>query len=206
MEFRPNEQEMEEAIVKTAFQLMKKFGIRNFTMDMLSSEMGVSKKTLYQYYSTKEEILAECIRHTIDELQQENERVLKSDRDAMMKAVEILHLNLSVGFSFQDSFMFDMKKYYPAVFRLTDEYTHGLFEHTIFDLLTEAQKAGVLLKEVDCRLSCEFYMLKVREVIAGSQAFATHAFDEVFNHFVVYNLRGLLTNESLHLFDPLLKK
>jgi TetR/AcrR family transcriptional regulator, cholesterol catabolism regulator len=201
-----NESNVEELIISTAFGLMKKFGIRNFNMDMLVAETGLSKKVIYPYYATKEEILAECVKHAIEELRKKNRMITETDANPVLKAIEILEVNLFNGLTFQDSFLFDLKKYHSSVYQLMDEYTRELFCTTILDLLKEAQKAGIILKEVECNISCEFYMLKLREVVTCSHAYIMQNFETIFNHLIVYSIRGLLSDEHTHLLDDRLRK
>ncbi|MBK8844791.1 MAG: helix-turn-helix transcriptional regulator [Saprospiraceae bacterium] len=53
--------ELKEQIKFKAFQTFLKYGFRSVTMDDLCKELTMSKKTLYQFFSNKEELLTECI-------------------------------------------------------------------------------------------------------------------------------------------------
>lgn len=204
--YNTNGGSVEVVIISTAFGLMKKFGIRNFNMDMLVAETGLSKKVIYPYYSTKEEILSECVKHAIEELRAKNKLIIETDKNPVLKAIEILEVNLYNGLTFQDSFLFDLKKYHSSVYLLMDEYAHELFCITTLELLKEAQAAGIISKEVDCSISCEFYMLKLREVLTSSHAYMMQNFETIFNHLIVYSIRGLLSDEHTHLLDDRLRK
>ena len=45
--------------VETAFELYKKFGFKSITVDDLARAMGISKKTLYEHFENKDEIVLE---------------------------------------------------------------------------------------------------------------------------------------------------
>ena len=50
-----------ENILMQAEAFFLKYGFRNVTMDDLCKEMGISKKTLYQYFQTKDALVEACI-------------------------------------------------------------------------------------------------------------------------------------------------
>ena len=49
--------EVGEKIIKRASELMMQFGIRTVTMDDISRDLGISKKTIYQYFKDKKELV-----------------------------------------------------------------------------------------------------------------------------------------------------
>lgn len=51
---------MRELIVETALTLFLKQGVRTTTMDQISDQLGISKKTLYEHFDSKESLMAAC--------------------------------------------------------------------------------------------------------------------------------------------------
>lgn len=54
-------EERKQYIIKNVGQLYLKHGIKNITMDSVATEFGISKKTLYQYFSDKEDLISQVI-------------------------------------------------------------------------------------------------------------------------------------------------
>ncbi|KUO59439.1 MAG: hypothetical protein APF84_19220 [Gracilibacter sp. BRH_c7a] len=48
---------MEQKIIDSTIKQIKQFGLKRFTMDDIAQDLGISKKTLYQYYPSKRELL-----------------------------------------------------------------------------------------------------------------------------------------------------
>ena len=61
-------------ILDTAMSLFKKRGIKAVRMDDIATDMGISKRTLYEIYSKKEDLLFECVKR-------ENETLTKKIAD-----------------------------------------------------------------------------------------------------------------------------
>lgn len=79
---------MRDAILVCADELFIACGIRAVTMDMVVSELSISKRTLYEYFSCKKELLAECLR-----LQLNHSRLLKISGEGLLDEL----LNLYIG-------------------------------------------------------------------------------------------------------------
>lgn len=52
---------MHERIIQTATELIKQYGLRGFTLDDITSELSMSKKTLYKYFASKNELISEIV-------------------------------------------------------------------------------------------------------------------------------------------------
>src|SRR5205823_1985521 len=52
-----NTMEAKDRILQKAHELFMRYGIRSVSMDDMAAQLGMSKKTLYQYYSDKEELI-----------------------------------------------------------------------------------------------------------------------------------------------------
>jgi AcrR family transcriptional regulator len=54
---------MEEKLIQLSRSLFSKYGIKSISMDEISREAGISKKTLYQFFTSKEELVDKLITH-----------------------------------------------------------------------------------------------------------------------------------------------
>lgn len=70
----PNEDELKQAIVDLAYKKFSQRGFKRVTMDEISSELAISKKTVYKYFESKEAILEELV----DQRLKRGEEALKS--------------------------------------------------------------------------------------------------------------------------------
>ena len=62
-------------------RLWKDRGIRDFTMDELAAEAGLSKRTVYKYYRSKEEIITAVVDRMIADMTAESERLLNEGQE-----------------------------------------------------------------------------------------------------------------------------
>lgn len=66
-EFSDAKSGLRQRIVAIATDAFTKNGIRSVTMDEIASEVGISKRTLYETFEDKEELLVECVRNKEEE-------------------------------------------------------------------------------------------------------------------------------------------
>ena len=67
----------EEAILKAAKKMFSKYGFKKVSMDEIARESGVTKKTVYANFSSKEDLLNELIKYELKSMKNEFEN--KSD-------------------------------------------------------------------------------------------------------------------------------
>ena len=58
--------EMKDRIQQKANDLFRRYGVKSITMDEIAAQLGVSKKTIYQYFSDKDELVEVIVRATRD--------------------------------------------------------------------------------------------------------------------------------------------
>ncbi|HZK86112.1 MAG TPA: TetR/AcrR family transcriptional regulator [Desulfosporosinus sp.] len=83
---------MRERIILTATSLIKQFGFRGFTLDDITAELSMSKKTLYKYFASKNELISEIVKKAAEF---EKQRVLQ-EIDCSTTWLEKLNAILSV--------------------------------------------------------------------------------------------------------------
>ncbi|MGE8005637.1 TetR/AcrR family transcriptional regulator [Lysinibacillus sp. NPDC093216] len=123
-------------ILKVSISEAERKGFR-FTMGELAKQLGMSTKTLYGYYPSKEELLNEMIDLAIDELKMKEKEIL---HDATLNLVEKLQKSLVLipaDFKFaQLKYLEELQRYYPKQWETLDEFIHEQWAG-IFSLIDE---------------------------------------------------------------------
>ncbi len=145
--------------LEKATALFLKYGPKTVTMDDVAKEFGMSKKTLYQLYANKDELLKAVLLDIV--------RNVINDVKRRMKEVEHpLQLFLRTEASFaefmvedRDIFMIQMSRYYPEIFR---EHSLSVFEEInafLTEIIIEGRKNGVIREDFDIRTYSKFLMI-----------------------------------------------
>lgn len=154
--------EVKENIIKKAEELFNQVGIRSCSMDDLCHELGISKKTLYQYFATKEELVDAMLKRHVEraiECAEQDERNHVSAMDVMMHVLESMEKMKDVRRI--PPLLYDLKKYYPQQFeahvqtlaKVNREYMTRLLKRGIdegdFRADLDAEMGGQMLSELN---------------------------------------------------------
>src|SRR6185369_7288393 len=107
------EKDIKDRILKGAMELFMKYGVRSVSMDDIARHLSVSKKTLYQYFADKEEIVT-----TVAEFHLGHERnQYDSIRSVSENAIdELVKISVCIKKDLQKmnpALLFDLQKYHP---------------------------------------------------------------------------------------------
>jgi AcrR family transcriptional regulator len=79
-----------DLILDATDRLMGRYGFRKMTMDDVAKEAGVSKRTIYVYFATKEDLGLSFLRRLVEGIQGELAQIIASDRDPAEKLSAVL--------------------------------------------------------------------------------------------------------------------
>jgi AcrR family transcriptional regulator len=171
-----------------------KFGTKNITMDELASKLAISKKTLYQYFRNKEELVAESLTYLLDKIRPEVEETISKERDHPLYCIiliyEIAFRHLEI---FNPSFLFGLQKYYPSAYKVFEDFRSEMVCGLVLELLKKAQELGQIRDDVNLVLVCEMYLWRVEHFLFSKiNMFETYSPAALVEHMITNNLRGIL--------------
>ncbi len=185
-------------ILDTAMSFFKKKGIKAVRMDDISTELGISKRTLYEIYSTKEDLLFECLRN-------ENEIMTKRLADYAMTAENemaviayFIKIKLKDLGTINPLFFTEMEKYERIVrfFKENNEkqsarsqefmekgIEHGFFRGDLnYDIINKMGDAAM-------------------NFVMQTRLYEKYRLNEIFHTFIIVFLRGCCTEKGLVYLD-----
>ena len=111
------ELDTKQRIQKAAHDLVMQYSIRSVSMDDIAAHLGMSKKTIYQYFKDKDELVEAVVDNVIDT----NQCICNNDREKADNAVHeiflVMEMMVEMFKTMNPSILFDMQKYHPAAFR-----------------------------------------------------------------------------------------
>jgi len=131
--------DVKERIISKATDLFMRYGIRSITMDEIAAQLGISKKTIYQFFTDKDDMVAAVIDREIGS----NEMECMQFRDQSENAVHHVFLameNLEEMLSCTNPLMlYDLEKHHPRAFKKLREYKY----HFLYRILIDNLQAGI---------------------------------------------------------------
>jgi TetR/AcrR family transcriptional regulator, cholesterol catabolism regulator len=145
--------EIKERIALGFEKLVKKYGVKRVTLDELASEIGISKKTIYQHFEDKTDIVRHVFIAGLND-----DKCLIEKMEAGSKNVIEQFFRISKYFQEEmegiNPIVFhDLKKFYPNVWALFSEHKNGFMRQKVSHALTVGKQQGLVREDVDIELA-----------------------------------------------------
>ncbi len=184
-------------ILDTSTQLFMRLGVRSVSMDDVSKELGISKKTLYQFITNKEDLVDKCIHKHIEEEQKFMDNLKRNATDAVD---EIAQLAQYLVISFKDmkpSFTFDLQKYYPNIWRIVQRFHEAHVKEIVIQNIQKGLQEGLYRKDIDPEVISALYLAKTWAVVDGRQFDNTnYNAEHIILQHLKYHLHGVLSEKG----------
>jgi AcrR family transcriptional regulator len=148
--------EIKERILIKADELFKRYGVRSVSMDDIAAGLGMSKKTLYQYYADKEELVCAVF---VTFLQSNRDRCMNDKKRAENAIHEIFlafDMMREMFSQMNPVVLFDLQKYHPAVYQKVHEHKYGFLYQVIKNNLDQGVKEELYRPEIDTDVLARF--------------------------------------------------
>src|SRR5690606_15607519 len=106
------EEDIKSKILKGAEELFLRYGLRSITMDEISRHLGMSKKTLYQYFSDKDDIVWSVTRQHLLRQQAQFDAVATESKNSVEELVKLSFCVKENLKGMNPSLLFDLQKYH----------------------------------------------------------------------------------------------
>ena len=198
--------ELENILEKVA-ELYNKYGIKSVTMDDVARELGMSKKTLYQYVENKNELVEKVLYYIV----KQNDCSFKELADKNLNAVEeILEISIHIMKTIKEynpSTEYDLKKYYPELHKKLNEIRKEKMYESIIKNIITGKNEGLYRNDLDEEIiakmhTSRFLNLTNDQVINPEEILKPRYIYEMF----IYHIRGMANNKGIEMLEKTLNK
>jgi AcrR family transcriptional regulator len=179
-----------------------RYGVRSVSMDDIAAQLGMSKKTLYQFYTDKEELVDVVLSVLLDN----NRKQCLADRQKAENAVhevfQAFDMMQEMFTNMNPSIVFDLEKYHPAVYKKVQQHKQIFLYQVIRQNLERGIKEDVYRPEINVdvltRFRIESMMLAFNsEIFPTNRTNLVSIQEEILEHF----LYGLSTVKGQRLIE-----
>lgn len=104
-------------IFQQAHLLFMQYGLKSVSMDDIANKMGISKKTIYQFYADKEALVAQVVKQITSENQLQCDNDISNSENAIHEIILAMEQMSKLFETMNPSILFDLHKYYPQAFK-----------------------------------------------------------------------------------------
>jgi TetR/AcrR family transcriptional regulator, cholesterol catabolism regulator len=194
--------DVKDRILVKAAELFMRYGIRSITMDEIATQLGISKKTIYQFFTDKDDMVyavieqemrnkeAECLQYRYDSHDAVHEIFLAvEDFEEMLRYTNPIIL-------------YDLEKYHPRAFQKIRDFKYQFLFDAILENLRSGIEEGVYRKDIQrdivakCRIELAFMVFNT-DLFPQSR----YSLSEVNYELTMLFLNGIVTDKGKKLIE-----
>lgn len=197
-------QDLKDKIVKVAMNEFKSRGVRNVKMDDIANALSISKRTLYEVFANKEELLVSGLK--IDEARRKEmmtSYVEKDNPGVMDVILKFYHAQMEAISSINPVFFSDMRKY-SRVRAYLQELHEGRQESAL-QFFRRGVSEGYFRADVDYGIVSRMSNATI-DYVMESQMYKEYDLKYIFRNIVLVFLRGFCTLKGQGIIDKKLNE
>ena len=186
-------------------ELYQKYGIKSVTMDDVSRELGISKKTLYQYVQNKEELVQQVIIQKNLKNEERYKSVTSGELNAIESLIEVNKLVCSMMREHNPSIEYDLKKYYPEIYaRLRKVSREKMYDGVLANLI-QGKKEGLYREDLNEVIIAKLYVSRILNLSDDDIFTKEEMMHPDFGYnIMLYHIRGVANEKGLGILDKIL--
>ena len=195
-----------EKILEAAELLFRKYGIRSVTMSDIASQLGMSKKTLYQYIENKNDLVEKMVANYIESEKEMCRQAAQSAEDALQ---EMFSISIQVQRNIENmnpSLLFDLKKYHFSIWQQFEAYRKDFVLSLMKNNLIRGKSEGIYREDMDPEIISRIHIGSMHifsdDVILPPDQFPRPT---VHKEFVFYHMHGIVSEKGRALMNNYLK-
>ncbi len=199
--------EVKNRILGYTLDKMLRVGYSKVTVDEIALDLGMSKKTIYKLFSSKEEMAQAAIQSQIARIEIQLEAIVSSDLPFAEKLAKVLFtMGAQVGKVTREA-QVDMQRFAPGLWKKIEIYRRERIFSKIEKMILQAREENIMRSDVNERILVLMFMSSVQG-IANPEVLSQNSFSLVEALRTIFRtlFEGSLTDEArrnFHVFDSL---
>jgi TetR/AcrR family transcriptional regulator, cholesterol catabolism regulator len=199
--------EIKKRIIEQSSSMFFRYGIRTITMDEVAESLGISKRTLYECFATKEDLVKECIEFQHSENLRMREEIMKDVGDDPLEVIHRHFRHAMIVFnSINPGFFNDLQKYHSQLWHKQMESKQQESIEFTRCIIEKAIRKGIFREEADPDILSKamhtfFSYISKHDIFPETQ----YPRAEVFRQVTLNFIRGMATNKGIQIIDEKFK-
>ena len=192
--------EIKNTILEKALTLFFRYGIKSVTMDDIARELSISKKTLYQFFENKNDLLAQIFAIESNKDEALTNCIVKESSNALDELFGHAQHGIGELSKLMSSpwMIYDFQKYYREIWSNFEKaMNERIYLHTKNNI-ERGKKEGLYRMDVDADIIAKLYVSKMLCFI-DEDMFPVKKYDKVklFKQYLIYHIHGIATTKGL---------
>ncbi len=141
-----------DRIIEGALDLFLQAGIKSVTMDDIARHLGMSKKTIYQFFEDKNALVIALVKKRLQEDEERMEAIIAQSEDVIEEMINMMKCSEEMFARINPILIHDMQKYHPDAWKVFQRFKADVLVHTLEELLSKGINQGFIRPEIDVKI------------------------------------------------------
>ena len=203
--------ELKQRILGKASEMFGKYGFSNVKTEELASEIGISKRTLYEQYPSKKALLDDIVDSILcdanDRVYQVIKNITEDENSNFLEELKKLwNLNTESYMIFRKAFLDDIKKSSPQTWSKIKEFREYQIKQNFEKISSIGVKRGLSKPHINDDILFLLYINAINNILNPDiLSELPHNSKDVVNQIFEILLTGSLTEEGRKLYEDMRK-
>ncbi|GAB4015711.1 TetR/AcrR family transcriptional regulator [Spirosoma koreense] len=171
-------------------------------MEDIAKQLGISKKTIYQHFIDKEQILSQVIQGKITKDQTEMTCMAVEADNPVEEIMHVLSLIQKHADQVSPNLLMDVKRHYPQAFALFKQYKEDEILKSILENIQKGVEQGLYRSDMNPAILARLWVEQIEltfnnDIFPSEQYSMREVQTELINHYV----RGMLTEKGFTIYN-----
>ena len=201
-------QSQRERIIEQAAKMFAEQGIKSIRMDDIAHTLGVSKRTLYEMFKDKEELLYLSIRFMQSRRMAKMEAKLKENTESLAFLFDSMGLMMD-NRDLHRRISHNLRKFYPATFERIRKESAAQSGKILYSLIEHYIDCGLISPTVDIRLSVTILYYTTTTIVSSADNMSLPdgvTLQDALSYTIINFFRGIATLKGVQQIDEYITK
>jgi AcrR family transcriptional regulator len=150
-----------DRILEGAQELFFKAGIRSVTMDEIARHLAMSKKTIYQFYRDKDDIVSALVQKNLEEDKCQMEDIATRSTNVMEEMINMMKHSEDFFSRVNPILVHDLQKYYPEAWSYFQRFKADVVVSSMQEILDRGIMQGYVRDDIDTKVMARMRVWQV---------------------------------------------
>jgi TetR/AcrR family transcriptional regulator, cholesterol catabolism regulator len=156
--------ETRQRILNAAEELFFRYGIKSVTMDDIAKHLYMSKKTIYQLFRDKDEVVHTLFAQELEKDRCEFQEISDKSANVVEEIFSYMKKMHEIFGSINPNIFYDLRKYHPKTWSLFHDFRNSFVLQSVVDSLDRGKRDGFVRQDVNSQMLA---LLRVEEIEMG---------------------------------------
>jgi AcrR family transcriptional regulator len=190
-------EERKKEIIERTLDLFSKRGIKSLNMGDISSLQHISKKTLYNYFKDKNDLVCSCMSFELERTSKEIDLIMQKGLNAIDVSYEISRFVINQLTNMNPTLFIELEAFHPEALMLFEDHQQNCIGKTVYENIEKGMEEKLYRADLNIEIVTSIYMTLMYNLISARLVNNKNfSFSEIYMEFFKYHIHGISSEKG----------